>query len=59
MQRLDTDDDEFDSIAPVKQHVELQDEDEGNQDLYIQILMKDTIYQLTLVYRHDNQVVNH
>ena len=34
MQRLDLDDDGFDSIAPVAQHVELQDEDEGNQDLH-------------------------
>ena len=33
-QRLDLDDDGFDSIAPLTQHVELQDEDEGNQDLH-------------------------
>ena len=33
-QRLDLDDDGFDSIAPVTQHVEPQDEDEGNQDLH-------------------------
>ena len=33
-QRLDSDDGGFDSIAPVTQHVELQDEDEGNQDLH-------------------------
>ena len=32
-QRLDSDDDGFDFIAPVTQHVELQDENEGNQDL--------------------------
>ena len=32
MQRLDTDNDGFDSIAPITQHVELQDE--GSQDLY-------------------------
>ena len=33
-QRLNDDYDEFDSIAPVTQHVELQDEDDGNQDLH-------------------------
>ena len=33
-QRLDADDDGFDSIAPVTQHLELEDEDEGNQDLH-------------------------
>ena len=33
-QRLDSDDGGFDSIAPVTQHVELQDEDKGNQDLH-------------------------
>ena len=31
---MDSDDNGFDSIAPVTQHVELQDEDEGNQDLH-------------------------
>lgn len=33
-QRLNDDYDEFDSIAPVTQHVELQDEGDGNQDLH-------------------------
>ena len=32
--RLDLDDDGFDSIAPVTQHLELQDENESNQDLH-------------------------
>ena len=30
----DNDEDQFDSIAPVTQDTELQDEDEGNQDLH-------------------------
>ena len=34
MQRLDTDNNGFDSIVPITQHVELQDEDEGSQDLH-------------------------
>ena len=31
----DDDDDQFDSIAPVTQHVELQDENESNIDLHV------------------------
>ena len=48
MQRLDLDDDGFDSIAPVTQHVELQDMKMKVTKIYILILMKDTIYQMTL-----------
>ena len=54
IQRVDTDEDGFDSIAPITQHVKMK-----VAKIYIQILVKDTIYQMTLVYRHDNQMVSH
>ena len=55
----DDNEDQFDSIAPVTQNIELQDENEGSQDLHPDFNETDMIYQMILVFHQQHKKMDH
>ena len=53
----DDNEDQFDSIAPVTQNIELQDENEGNQDLHPDFNETDMTYQMILVFHQQHKIM--